>query len=62
MKRKLQNRVAGWANGHTKSAATNVVETASSKLGRRVASCEMQFRVQGVFVFCLMLFYLTGAN
>ena len=62
MKRKLQNRVAWWANGHTNSTATNVVEIAPSKLGRRVESYEMQFRVQGVFVFCLMLFYLTGAN
>jgi hypothetical protein len=33
-----------------------------SKLGRRVESSEMQFRVQGVFVFCLTLFNLTGAN
>jgi len=62
MKRKLWNRVAGWANGHTNSRATNVVETAASKLGCRVESCEMQFRVQGVVVFCLELFYLTGAN
>lgn len=62
MKRKLQNRVAGWANGHTNSAATNVVETAPSKLGRRVESCEMHFRVQGVVVFCPMLFHLTGEN
>jgi len=38
MKRKLQNRVAGWANGHTNSTATNVVETApqQARLSRRV--------------------------